>query len=252
MSNIIGGILAGQANVIAFNAADGISVAASINNTNHTLRGNSIFSNGDLGIDLGTTGITPNDAADADSGANQLQNFPVLLAVTNTPGNVVIVGVLSSKINTGFVLDFYSSVAASASGNGEGQTYLGSTNLTTGGTGITNFTITLAGAALQGRYVSATATDDLGNTSEFATNVFAASTVPAVIFTVVNTNDSGAGSLREAINGANAAITAGDRIEFAITNLTTTINPSSPLPVIIDPVTIDPSKPSMTGMWHAS
>jgi len=40
-SNIVGGILAGQANVIAFNGGNGVSVAAAAANTNNTFRGNS-------------------------------------------------------------------------------------------------------------------------------------------------------------------------------------------------------------------
>ena len=61
-------------NVLAFNTGAGVAVSAGAQNA---VLGNSIFSNGGLGIDLGTTGITPNDAADADAGANNLQNFPV-------------------------------------------------------------------------------------------------------------------------------------------------------------------------------
>src|SRR5262249_28522567 len=47
-------------NVIAFNLGDGVNIAAS-NSTNNAIRANSIYYNGDLGIDLGTTGVTTND-----------------------------------------------------------------------------------------------------------------------------------------------------------------------------------------------
>lgn len=63
-------------NVIAFNGEDGVLVVdASIGNT---ISNNSIFSNAQLGIDLGNDGVTPNDSLDADTGANDLTNFPVL------------------------------------------------------------------------------------------------------------------------------------------------------------------------------
>ncbi|MBC8095903.1 MAG: right-handed parallel beta-helix repeat-containing protein, partial [Akkermansiaceae bacterium] len=238
-SNIVGGVLPGEANVIAFNGSDGISVAEGTANTNNTFRGNSIFSNVNVGIDLGATGFQNNDPGDNDDGANQLQNYPLLSGVTNTPSGIVFAGTFNSRASTTYAIDFYSSVAPDPFGNGEGQTYLGATNLTTDGSGNNAFVVLLPGTSLTARYISATATDNFGNTSEFSPTVFAASTVPTQVFTVVNTNDTGAGSLRQAILEANAAITVGDRIEFAITNLTTTIRPASALPTIIDAVMID-------------
>src|SRR5829696_7786287 len=66
----------------------------------------------------------------------------------------------------------------------------------------------------------------------FAPSAFAAT------FTVTNTNDNGAGSLRQAIVDANA--TAGlDTIGFSIGSGVQTISPLSPLPVVTDPVIID-------------
>src|SRR5262245_27768694 len=61
-------------------------------------------------------------------------------------------------------------------------------------------------------------------------------------FTVVNTNDTGAGSLRQAILDANAQANVGgpDRVEFNIPGSGVhTITPLSALPDITDPGTID-------------
>src|SRR4051812_36178252 len=66
---------------------------------------------------------------------------------------------------------------------------------------------------------------------------------PAV-FTVVNTNDAGPGSFRQAILGANAHTNVGgvpDVINFNIPGgfgLVQTIQPATTLPAVIDPVTI--------------
>src|SRR5438445_1734252 len=61
-------------------------------------------------------------------------------------------------------------------------------------------------------------------------------------FFVVNTNDSGAGSLRQAILDANSNPNSGgpDFIDFNIPGAGVhTISPTSALPTITDPVTID-------------
>src|SRR6266567_8549025 len=60
----------------------------------------------------------------------------------------------------------------------------------------------------------------------------------SVTFAVINTNDSGPGSLRQAILGANAN-SGLDTIAFSIGSGPQTIAPLSPLPTITDPVIID-------------
>ena len=71
--------------------------------------------------------------------------------------------------------------------------------------------------------------------------VLALAATPALCatFTVTNTADSGAGSLRQAILDANAALGA-DTIAFAIPGSGVhTITPTTPLPTITDPVTLN-------------
>ena len=65
-----------------------------------------------------------------------------------------------------------------------------------------------------------------------------AGSVPATTFTVTNTNDSGAGSLRQAIIDANA-LAGADTIAFAIGSGAQTIVLSSALPTINERLTID-------------
>ena len=74
--NTIGGTTSVLANRIAFNDEDGIYVNTGEDNS---LRGNVIFANGGLGIDLVPDGVTPNDPGDGDTlGGNNLQNYPVV------------------------------------------------------------------------------------------------------------------------------------------------------------------------------
>src|SRR5437867_1658622 len=62
-------------NRIQNNGGDGIFVESGIK---VNINSNSISDNGGLGIDLAPDGVTPNDPQDPDTGANDLQNFPVI------------------------------------------------------------------------------------------------------------------------------------------------------------------------------
>jgi hypothetical protein len=135
--------------------------------SNNTLRGNSIHSNGGLGIDLDEDGVTPNDAGDADGGANRSQNFPVLSGVL-AGASTAVTGSLHSRADTSFTLDFYASAEADPSGFGEGQRYLGSAVVTTDTDGNALFEVTLEAGTVPGESLTATATDPSGNTSEFS------------------------------------------------------------------------------------
>jgi uncharacterized repeat protein (TIGR01451 family) len=163
-NNTVGGA-AGEGNIIAFNLGAGVMVESG---TGNAIQSNAIFSNGGLGIDLAPAGVTPNDAGDGDSGANNLQNFPVLTSSNGAAGGVNIQGTLNSNANTTFTLDFFSSSSCDASGNGEGQTFLGSATATTNGSGNAAFNVTLAASASSGESITATATNPQGNTSEFS------------------------------------------------------------------------------------
>ncbi|HEX9377767.1 MAG TPA: hypothetical protein VGB19_16210 [Actinomycetota bacterium] len=162
----IGGLQAGQGNTVGFNGQAGILIGSG---TGNAVRSNEVFSNATLGIDLlGSFGVTPNDATDADTGTNGLQNFPVLTSAATHDGSTVVKGFLSSTKATAFTIQLFASLACDGSGNGEGQRYLGSVQVTTDGTGRAAFSRQMSAAVAVGQAVTATATDPAGNTSEFS------------------------------------------------------------------------------------
>ena len=172
-NNLIGGTVDGAGNVIAFNQGNGVTLLSNqaFNNTGNGILSNSIFSNTLLGIDLGNNGVTANDVGDPDTGQNNLQNFPVITAVTPGVGVTTIQGTLNSTANTAFTLQFFSNSACDASGFGEGQTFLGATTpptVTTDGSGNVTFSVTVPTVVSGGVFVTGTATDPGNNTSEFS------------------------------------------------------------------------------------
>jgi hypothetical protein len=190
-NNVIGGSL-DAANLIAFNRGTGVRITDSRGGTlgtRNAVRFNSIFSNGGLGIDLGGVGVTPNDLRDPDAGANTLQNFPLVRSVSIVGGNVVTISAsLNSTPATTIDIDFYASGSLDPSGHGEGQTYIGTRRVATDILGNASFTATFVtpSPVSPASFITATATDLAGNTSEFSAGLSAlrpdagagASTIP--------------------------------------------------------------------------
>ncbi len=166
-NNLIGGTVAGSGNLIEFNSGAGVIVSGSAASGDGIL-GNSINANGGLGIDLGNDGVTPNSPGGPHSGPNKLQNFPVITAVSFGPSSTTIQGTLNATLSTPFRLEFFSSTACNASGFGEGQEFIGFTNVTTDGSGNASFNLPIAFAIPASSSISATATDPANNTSEFS------------------------------------------------------------------------------------
>jgi CSLREA domain-containing protein len=169
--NTVGGTGAGAGNVISGNTDDGIQVGSPADPTPamNRLLGNSIVGNGSLGIDLDpTNGVTANDPGDGDIGTNNLQNFPALISAASNATTTTIAGTLNSEASKLYRLEFFSNPACDPSGNGEGQTLLGSTNATTDASGNASFTASLPTPATVGHVATTTATDPDNNTSEFS------------------------------------------------------------------------------------
>ena len=206
----IGGTNLGEGNTIAFNGGAGVSVI--IPNTGWPIRGNSIFSNGGLGIDLSGDGPNFNDPGDADEGPNHLQNFPIVQTVTNGASTHV-TGKLNSAPSTTFDLDFYANAACSNFPREllEAEIYLGSSQVTTDGSGDAAIDVTLPAATEVGARITATATDPLGNTSEFSQRI---------IFSIGPTSGDSGGGASIGASGTDFA----DPTTMTIGGVATTVN----------------------------
>jgi hypothetical protein len=174
-NNLIGGTGMGQGNVIAFNDQNGVFVVPSSGAAvGNSILGNRIFANAKLGIDLAAAGVvatdlgdgvTANDAGDADTGGNNLQNFPVVTSAISNGAQTVITGTLNSIANTMFRIELFANEMGDPSGFGEGQMFLGAVMVTTDAMGNASFTFSLNSALPAGRVITSTATLLMGNTT---------------------------------------------------------------------------------------
>ncbi len=182
-------------NIIEANVGAGVLVANGVSGV--TISQNSIYGNGavsgEIGIDLlsasdnqasGTPPyVTLNDPGDADSGGNDLKNFPVLSTATvDTPSQVTITGSYNSlAVARSYRIEFFASSTADPSGYGQGQRYLGFVDVTTDVTGNATFSAVLNASVTSGDVISATATDlTLLDTSEFSQDIVAGNQAPVL------------------------------------------------------------------------
>jgi uncharacterized repeat protein (TIGR01451 family) len=192
-NNQIGGTTEAAGNIVAFNGfregqetgPGGVSVigpGGGVGSTGNMIRLNSIYGNRGRGIRLADFKKSLNDTGryatdhgtrkvnrlpDEDAGANNLQNFPVLSSMTSSGGMIALRGSLQSEPNKSYTLDFYANDEPHRSGFGDGQTYLGSTTVSTGGDGLILFEVSFPSKG-SGKFIAATATDNDGNTSTFS------------------------------------------------------------------------------------
>jgi hypothetical protein len=178
--NTVGGTASGAGNRIANNGASGVSVIVNgafgaEEAAGNRVLGNSIFANSGLGIDLGANGTTNNDTDDPDTGANNLQNFPVITSAirSNTTRFTTISGTLNSNPSRNDILIHCFVAAPDASGHGEGQIPIAQTTASTNANGDGSFAC-VSPVPVLGQTVTATATvrrQFVGDTSEFSENV---------------------------------------------------------------------------------
>lgn len=174
----VGGSEAGAGNLIANTRPDVFQKAAGVTiilgSKNNSILSNSIRDNGRLGIDFNDDGeVLANDPLDADTSfddglSNEGQNYPVIEEVESGGGVTIIRGTLNSTPLQSFNLQFFLNTAADPSGFGEGQTFLRQATAGTDAAGNAPFEIVLDQELADGLFVTATATDGAGNTSEFS------------------------------------------------------------------------------------
>ena len=172
LGNTIGILINGGAhdnmvasNVIAQNSREGIR--ANTAGTGNTFSQNSIHDNGTLGIDLdAATGATLNDVDDADTGVNNLQNYPTISNAVVNSGQLMFEFLVDTAVANAtypLTVEFFE-----ADANGQGTSFLGSATYTAAQAQTTASVI--FNASISGNIV-ATATDADGNTSEFSPEV---------------------------------------------------------------------------------
>ena len=182
-------------NKVRYNVNSGI-VLASNNAQRNRISRNSIGFNGGLGIDLNDDGVSTNDNGDFDFGSNSLLNFPVFTMITFASDSTVTVSGFASG---GATLELFGSdgelnpnplPASYSTSFGEGLVYIGSAvegsgndlsnefgSYTDDGTGAIfnrnqnqfEFVFDVSGTGIGlGSFLTATVTDNSGNTSEFS------------------------------------------------------------------------------------
>lgn len=177
--NVVGGSsAAGEANTIAYNGGSGVSVYLG----SLRISQNSIFDNAFIGIDLLDTDpeasgpVSENDIGDADTGGNGMLNYPAFSVLPEREGaGVRISGVLRSaprkagRPAPAFTIEYFLNEDDDPLGYGEGKTFLGNEQVTTDGRGVAVLDRRFSELAITDtQSISATATDEAGNTSEFS------------------------------------------------------------------------------------
>jgi parallel beta-helix repeat protein len=194
-TNRVGGLSAGQANTIQFNGGAGVEVTAATAVQNE-ISGNSIYDNGGLAIDLTPAGVNTNDVLDADTGANGLQNSPVLTGASIAFSALSVQGALNSQAGAVYRLEFFATPAWDPTNTPEAKVFLGATNVATDGSGNASFAADFPVAPDTNWIVTATATDANGNTAELSagSDLVSSGVANPSLAVSANTSSGGGGS----------------------------------------------------------
>ena len=188
---LVGGTDPGAGNIVANNGAtfsrSGVVVAGA---TGVSVLTNSIYNNTVIGISL--------------IGANNGQVAPVLNSAVSMGTISTYTGTLNAPAGD-YILQFFSSPTLNASGVVEGQIYIGQATVTI--TDASNaFTATVNGGFLPGNFISATATNANGGTSQFST-------------ALVNGTGTGQGTIapRISVDPTTTTVSAGQNVTYTFT-----------------------------------
>jgi len=171
-------------NVIYFNAGPGVQVAQG---SQTQVSSNSIYANGGIGVD---------------NGVNNLQSVPAIDSAVLSGGYTVVSGSFQGAANAWHTLEFFYVPDLDPTDNGEGKAILGSARVMTDTGGNVLFNVSFPNLVPTGYYVTATATDTNGSTSQFSLPVLVASgpVLPTLSFAATNI------SLADGVSGTTNAV----------------------------------------------
>ncbi len=211
--NTVGGTAAGEGNVILGSDPSGVLISG-LGTTANSVLGNSISASVGLAIDLDPVNtVNANDPGDLDGDPNELQNYPVLTSATSDGvTDTVVEGTIDSQAGT-YRVELFANTTCDPSGNGEAETYLGGDDVPANAP----FSVTV-GPSAAGSFITATATNAAGSTSEVSACITVAPdpVQPGPTYEVTTTDGDDDGScdfatgpgadctLVEAIDAANA------------------------------------------------
>ncbi len=160
-----------EGNIVSRNGTHGIVINGSATARNRISR-NLIYDNALMEIDLANNGPDTIDSLDADSGPNALTNKPELTSLSLAPTTFTVGGSLSAEASKTYRIEVFASATRDSSGFGGAQRFLVGFNITTNAAGQATFDRTITGTVEYGWVLTATATDPLGNTSEFSSSIW--------------------------------------------------------------------------------
>lgn len=172
-NHLIGGAQVGEGNVIAGNRGRGVRVD-STGDPGTQIRGNSMYANLWLGIDLASDGVSPNDGTVSPGKANRMTDSPVFTTASLTGSKLTVAGYVGTKEGSpGFASNTVEMFISDddSSGFGEGRILIG-TLITDRKSQFSGVLAIPVGLTITPRTtkLTATATDPTGNTSEFGVN----------------------------------------------------------------------------------